>query len=541
MRGSALNDKQRFGEILVRADVLDRATLDATLAEFGEGALDLGEVLVSRGLIDEQVMLQAVSKALNLPTVGLLQARPDERALALVPRALCVEHLVIPIEVERSRTGEHLHLAMANPADVRAIKNVTRQARRRIRPLLASARSIRAAIDRFYGAATAASASPAASGHGASSANPAAGGHGASASPAGYGASAGTANPAGYGASASPAGYGAPANPAPSGHGAPANAAASGPAFPERPPATPPPWRALGQSQPTETAQPTALGPHGQPQVPPPLGHPSSPRIAPPAPSARPSGALPPPPVRRSTPDLTEVMPTADRRPASARTTTALQRGIDADLLDALDHSALESVTGPADLPLSGLTRGSEYGLVRRPRRTRPRDSSPDIGVPQMPGPGPLPPLPPGLSDRRRRPERTTNRPEPRGRPGTSPPPRPIPTSRHAGEHFDDEPPTPLGVIDDRAEGERVDVRRLLDRFVADAQEETGAADDVVSTWLDRYGHDPGQTGERRFAALEQALADTRAPTARLLVALVRHLARRGLVDLDELIAALDA
>ncbi|MCB9550504.1 MAG: hypothetical protein H6705_01070 [Myxococcales bacterium] len=516
-----MNDKQRFGEILVRADVLDRATLDATLAEIGDGAVDLGEVLVARGLIDEQVMLQAVSKALNLPTVGLLQARPDEQALALVPRAQCVEHLVIPIEVERSRTGEHLHLAMANPADVRAIKTVTRQARRRIRPLLASARSIRAAIERFYGAAPAApavgAASPAASGYGAP-ANPAA-------NPAsGYGApTASAANPAAIS-------YGAPANPAPSGHGTP--------------PATPPPWRALGHSQSAETGQPAGFGPpgpHGQPQVPPPLGHPSSPRIAPPAPASRPSGALPPPPIRRSTPDLTEVMSTADRRPASPRTTTALQRGIDADLLDALDHSALESVTGPGDGSLSGLNRGNEYGLVRRPRRTRPRDSSPDIALPAMPGPGPLPPLPPGLSDRRRRPERTTNRPEPRGRPGTSPPPRPIPTSRHAGEQFEDEAPTPLGVIDDRAEGDRVDVRRLLDRFVADAQDETGGADEVVSAWLDRYGRDPGQTGERRFAALEQALADTRAPTARLLVALARHLARRGLVDLDELIAALDA
>jgi hypothetical protein len=158
-----------------------------------------------------------------------------------------------------------------------------------------------------------------------------------------------------------------------------------------------------------------------------------------------------------------------------------------------------------------------------------------------MPGPGPLPPLPPGLSDRRRRPERTTNRPEPRSRPGTSSPPRPIPTSRHAGELIDDDTPTPLGVIDDRGEGDRVDVRRLLDRFVADAQDDGGSADEVLAAYLERSGRDPRQPAERTFAALENALADTRAPTARLLVALVRHLARRGLVDLDELLATLDA
>lgn len=438
--GSALNDKQRFGEILVRAEVLDRATLDGILAELGDGAADLGEALVSRGAIDEGVMLQAISKALNLPSVGLEQARPDERALALVPRALCSEHLVLPIEVERSRTGEHLHLAMANPADVRAIKQVTRQARRRIRPLLASARAIRAAIDRFYGPAEA----------------------------------------------------------------SPPSAAAP----PPRPSAP-----AAGMVRPAA-----------------PSSRPSSP-IA-----ARPSDPVAAPPARRSSPEPTSRNESTPR-PASARATTALQRGIDADLLDALDHSARESVTGPSDLPRSGIDRSGEYGMVRRPRRVRPRtDQGNDM---RASNPGPLPPLPPGLSDRRRRPERTTNRPEPRRRPGTSPPPQSLPTSRHAGEQLDDDLPTPFGVIDDRADDDRVDVRRLLDHFVADG-DEGDEADEVLSGWLKRYGPAVGAPADRSFAALEQALGQTRSNTARLLVALVRHLARRGLVDLDELIAALE-
>lgn len=444
-----MNDKQRFGEILVRAEVLDRATLDGILADGGGEAADLGELLVSRGAIDEAVMLQAISKALNLPSVGLEQARPDERALALVPRALCIEHLVLPIEVERSRTGEHLHLAMANPADVRAIKQVTRQARRRIRPLLASARAIRAAIDRFYGPAAAA-----------------------------------------------------------------------------------PPQRGSGDARPVEPPPSRSSAPAaGVIRASAPPARPSSPVVA------RSSEPVAAPSPRRSSPDLT-VRSEPTPRPASARATTALRRGIDADLLDALDHSALESVTGPSDLPLSGRSRGGEYGMVRRPRRARPRaEQATDA---RASNPGPLPPLPPGLSDRRRRPERTTNRPEPRRRPGTSPPPQSLPTSRHAGERLDDEPPTPFGVIDDRDQGDRVDVRRLLDHFVSDGHDDVAEADDVLNAWLKRYGAGTGAPAERSFAALDQALGHTQGNTARLLVALVRHLARRGLVDLDELIAALE-
>ncbi|MCA9541839.1 MAG: hypothetical protein KC620_23240, partial [Myxococcales bacterium] len=146
-----MSDKLRFGEILVRAGVLDRETLDRVLREIGDSPADLGEVLVTRKLVDESTMLHAVGKALNLPSVSVEQATPDPRALQLVPRQLCAEYFLLPIEVERSRMGEHLHVAMANPADVRAIKQVTRQSRLRIRPLVASAREIRVAIARCYG------------------------------------------------------------------------------------------------------------------------------------------------------------------------------------------------------------------------------------------------------------------------------------------------------------------------------------------------------------------------------------------------------
>lgn len=450
-----MNEKQRFGEILVRAGVLDRAALDKVLAGLGDQAVDLGEVLVARKLVDEQAMLQAVGKALNLPSVGLEQAMPDERALALVPRALCARYHLIPIEVERSRTGEHLHVAMANPTDVQAIKAVTREARRRIRPLLAPARSIRAAVDRFYGGETPSAEHP----------------------------------------SVDPA------------------VESSADLFADAPAV-----RAVRR------AAESGVDAHGQ-TVAQPARHP---------PGAEQSEA------RALLPQETPP------RAAPSRATTALRRGLDDDLMDALDHSAMGSVAGPAELALSGgLGRGGDYGVVRRSRRPRPRSQS-ETGNLSPAGsnsnaPGPLPALPPGLGSRRRRPERTTNRPEPRRRPGTSPPPARVPTSRHAGEvlEFDVEPPTPEGVIDDRETTDRLDVRRLLERMVNDPDEGEAGSDHVLSAYLDRYGGAPAGSGDRVFAAVDRALGEAQGGTAKLLVALIRHLARRGLVDLDELLAAL--
>ncbi len=62
-----MSDKLRFGEMLVRAGVLGQEDLDRVLREVESEDTDLGEVLVARGLVPEQVMLQTLSKSLNRP------------------------------------------------------------------------------------------------------------------------------------------------------------------------------------------------------------------------------------------------------------------------------------------------------------------------------------------------------------------------------------------------------------------------------------------------------------------------------------------
>lgn len=145
-----MSDKLRLGEILVRAGVLDREVLEDAIQRVGS-LTDLGELLVAEGHIDESSLLQTIGKALNLNPVRLGDVQPDRRALDLVGREDCAELFLFPIHVEDSRTGAHLHVAMANPADVRAIKRVTRKARMRIRPLVALAREVREAVVKHYG------------------------------------------------------------------------------------------------------------------------------------------------------------------------------------------------------------------------------------------------------------------------------------------------------------------------------------------------------------------------------------------------------
>lgn len=145
-----MSDKLRLGEILVRAGILDRDVLEEAI-ERVDSQSDLGELLVAEGHLDEGTLLQTIGKALNLNPVRLGDVEPDRKALDLVGREDCAELFLFPVHVEQGRTGAHLHVAMANPADVRAIKRVTRKARMRIRPLVALAREVREAVVKHYG------------------------------------------------------------------------------------------------------------------------------------------------------------------------------------------------------------------------------------------------------------------------------------------------------------------------------------------------------------------------------------------------------
>ncbi len=147
---SRMEPARRFGEILLRAGLIDRQILTKALGEFEGSPLDIGHFLVEHGRLKPVDMVKAVSKSLGLTRVGLEHAQPDGRALDRVGADLCRQHWVIPIELETSAQGEVLHLAMANPIDTVAIQAVAIKAACPLRVLVSAGREIRTTISRFF-------------------------------------------------------------------------------------------------------------------------------------------------------------------------------------------------------------------------------------------------------------------------------------------------------------------------------------------------------------------------------------------------------
>ncbi|MFZ4736183.1 MAG: hypothetical protein ACOYM9_09575 [Bradymonadia bacterium] len=602
-----MSDKIRFGEILVRAGVLERSLLENLARERDATGQDLGELLVARGIIDEPTMLQTIGKSLNRPVVNLESARPDPRALTLLPAALCLEHLVIPIEIETGKTGDHLHVAMANPLDVRAIKVVMQQARLRIQPLVASARDIKAAIARHY---------------------------------------------AGGSAGQTPAPARIPSVPsAPSAPSAPSLGGASPPAMPpmsapprpsQSPPAAlpPPPPRPAstpankdavfdfavmdlsaydGPDAPAETPPVSRFGAGSATGGPPPVspsplfGQSAAPPSAPAPLFGAPSGgligpppALGPPPLLGASPPPTTGLPPF---PGLSSPASPGASSVDGDLARLLDQSADEALMATSDLvrpviptPASGrrdpdeTEAGPGFGIVTQRRRpssdpTAPadlrasRDAAPADparssvplpplpslpgrvggGLPAPPGPattlpplpvGPgghtsspraLPPLPPSLRHSRPGSEASSAAAHRDSAPslsgaehrrsgslGAQVTPAPNPAAQTGAAAASTGGAFPAGVLD---ADPQLDLRQILERYTQALEASRQPADELISKFVERYGDGPGpRETDPLFAELTASIERLGPGVSGLLVVLIRHLARRGLVDLGELI-----
>jgi hypothetical protein len=139
--------RQRLGEILVQAGLLRLDQLEAGLREQERWGGPLGQILVSKNLISEDALVQALSRQLNIPIIDLAGMRVPKDVLALVPVDLAHEHIVLPFR----RSATILDVAMANPLDLGITDELRIRTKLTVRPSIAGASAIHAALRLCYG------------------------------------------------------------------------------------------------------------------------------------------------------------------------------------------------------------------------------------------------------------------------------------------------------------------------------------------------------------------------------------------------------
>lgn len=139
--------RNRIGEILVKARVLDEMQLRSALAQHDQWGGRLSRIISDMGIAPEDTLSQAIAEGLGMQRVQLGTAR-DNGALAKLDVSLAEQKGVFPVSLRDN--GKTLVLAMADPTDLATIDQVAARSRTRVVPMVAGDREIENAIQRHY-------------------------------------------------------------------------------------------------------------------------------------------------------------------------------------------------------------------------------------------------------------------------------------------------------------------------------------------------------------------------------------------------------
>lgn len=110
-----------LGEILVEGGYISQEQLDEALDRQAksQGGF-LGQILVELGHLDQHTLSTVLVKYCKIPYLSLLDYLVDENLLDLIPKKVCIEHKILPID----KLGKNLTVAVVDPLNKEALKIV---------------------------------------------------------------------------------------------------------------------------------------------------------------------------------------------------------------------------------------------------------------------------------------------------------------------------------------------------------------------------------------------------------------------------------
>jgi type IV pilus assembly protein PilB len=145
-RDRGLSEDEQLGAVLVRRGIITVEQLGKALQRAEETGRTLAGVLLEDGLISEEHFVSALAGELGLEFVDLLTVPLDPNATGLITAALARRYQALPIGWWEGR----LVVAMADPANIRALDDIRAVTRAQVRPVVATRAAITLALDKYY-------------------------------------------------------------------------------------------------------------------------------------------------------------------------------------------------------------------------------------------------------------------------------------------------------------------------------------------------------------------------------------------------------
>jgi type II secretory ATPase GspE/PulE/Tfp pilus assembly ATPase PilB-like protein len=139
--------KGALGTILHMSGIITENDIRRALDEQSVSGCRFGEALVKLGIVKQEDIDWALSNQLDIPYVRLSEKIIDRSATQLIPGELARKYNLIPI----IRTGDELHIALADPLNKAAVISVEEITGCSVTVSMPIIRELREMLDIFYG------------------------------------------------------------------------------------------------------------------------------------------------------------------------------------------------------------------------------------------------------------------------------------------------------------------------------------------------------------------------------------------------------
>ena len=147
MAATAPRKKIRLGDLLVEKGLITEDQLMQSLAAQKKTGQKLGRTLISSGLVTEEQMLELLSAQLQIPFIDLKQYSYDAETIQIIPETLARRYRVISL---KKNPDGSLLVAMADPTDIFAFDDLTKQLKCHVHLAVAREPEIMSTIDMVY-------------------------------------------------------------------------------------------------------------------------------------------------------------------------------------------------------------------------------------------------------------------------------------------------------------------------------------------------------------------------------------------------------
>lgn len=142
--------------MLVREGLVSDAQVKESLESGKDTGYGVSESLVALGYVTESQIVEFLAREFGVPAMDIDGSEADEAVVKLVPGETALEKFLIPVSLE----GAELTIAVSDPSNILLLDDLGFITGKNIKPVVASERSIREKLAKYYGAYDAAVSRP---------------------------------------------------------------------------------------------------------------------------------------------------------------------------------------------------------------------------------------------------------------------------------------------------------------------------------------------------------------------------------------------